>query len=220
MSSWLTGAELGPVGGFCRTCNLTAFLSHYVHFRGIGMAKGPQSHFPEMRHRKHYNRQPHPHNPHKPPQRKARSHLVTQKLIRIIRMKDKCSQFDTLPRCLMLCRGIHKSSMGHPARPTVKLRIEKFDQSDHIRRLFVAIVPLELWISFHGPPLHFSVREMNLDREKIRFRRGVRICDGQWVFKNGLDRTPDADHLVAVLEKLCCFIGKMVADSSLGSGGR
>lgn len=135
-------------------------------------------------------------------------------------MKDESSQFDTLPRCLMLCRRIHKSSMGHPTRPTVKLRIEKFDQSDHIRRLLIAIVPLELWISFHSPPLHFSVREMNLDREKIRFRRRVCIRDGQWVFQNRLYRTPDADHLVAVLEKLCCFIRKMVADSGLGSGVR
>lgn len=117
-------------------------------------------------------------------------------------MENESSQLDTRSRCFMFCRRIHESSMRHPSRPAVNFGIEKFDQSNQIRRLSVAIVPLKLWIGFDSPTLHLSIGEMDFDREKIAFGRGVCIRDGQWVLKDRLDRTPDADHLVAVLEEL------------------
>lgn len=54
------------------------------------------------------------------------------------------------------------------------------------------------------------------DGDEVGVRDGVCVCDGERVFEDCLDGSPDVDDLVAAPEEGCGFGGEMVRDSVFG----
>lgn len=132
-------------------------------------------------------------------------------------MKNQRPHLNALSRRLLLRRWVNKRRMRHPPRPPIRLGVVKLDQSNHIRSLLVAKVPLDVWVCLDVPRLALLVRGDKLDGEQAAFGRRVRIGKCQRVLENGTDRAPDADHLVAAPEELGCFVGKIVPGFALGA---
>lgn len=128
-------------------------------------------------------------------------------------MKYQSAHFNTLAPRLTLRLRIHKRRMRDPARPTIRLGIETLDQRHQIRRLCIAVVPLNPRIGLHAQGLPLAVRVDQLDRNEVRLRDGVGVCHGERVLEDGADRAPDVHNLVPVLQKLGRVVGEVVADA-------
>lgn len=140
----------------------------------------------------------------------------TALLGRLVFMEHQSSDLDTLPR-----RGIHrlridKGGMWNPPGTTVEFGIEALDQNHLFGRLSVQVVPFMFRIRTDGVRLAPTVRVDQIHAHKVRVRHRVGVRDGERIFIDGLDGSPDVDDLIAGLEQLVRLVWKMVRDSGLG----
>lgn len=140
---------------------------------------------------------------------------IIQNLIPILRMEYKSSDLDTFTRICSLSFGIDKRGMRHSSSSTIGLGIKTLDQSDHLRRLSIAVVPLVCWVRSHSVSLSGSIGVNQRDTDEVAVGDSVSIRDSQWVLVDGLYRAPDIDDLVTTLEKLVGFVREVVSNTVL-----
>lgn len=126
-------------------------------------------------------------------------------------MEHQRPNLNAFPRLPILSSRIHKSWMRHSPSPSIRLRIETFDQCDLIRSLAIQKVPLMLLIRPNSKSLSHSIRVYELHRHQVAVRHWPGVCDTERVFEDGLDWAPDVDNLRAALKELIGFFGKVVA---------
>lgn len=131
-------------------------------------------------------------------------------------MKNQRANLNTLPPRLTLRLRIHKRRMRHTPSPPIRLRIKTFNQRHQIRSLSIAIIPLDIRIRLHTISLTRPVRVNESDGNQIAVRDGMCVSNGQGIFENCLDRSPDVDDLVSPFQEFGCLVRKMVGDAVLG----
>ena len=131
-------------------------------------------------------------------------------------MEYHSANLDTLPTNFTLRLRIYKSRMRDSTCPPIRLRVKTFNHRHQIRRLPVAIVPLNTRIWSDTKSLAFTVWIDQLDADKVTFVNSASVSDGKWILENCPNRSPHVDDLVPTLQKLRSVIGEMVADTVLG----
>ncbi len=146
------------------------------------------------------------------PPRFPRSRKVNQ-LRHIILMKNQRPNLNALPLHLPLIPPIHKRTMRRPPRPPVRLRIKTLYQQTLLRTLLMQIVPP---MPLPGPNRHrldHAIRINKLLRHKIAIWDGICVRDGEGVFPDGFDRTPDVNDLEAGFEEAGGEEGEVAVDA-------
>lgn len=85
-------------------------------------------------------------------------------------MEYQCPNLNAFSRLPVLSSRVHKRRMRHPPSPSIRLRIETFDQCDLIRSLAIQKVPLMLLIRPNGVCLSHSMRVYELHRYQVAVR--------------------------------------------------
>ena len=136
-------------------------------------------------------------------------------LRRLILMKHKRSNLNTLPIIPINMTRILKRSMRYPPRPTIKLTIKALDQGHLIRPLPILEVPPMLLIWPDSVRLALTVGIDELDSHQVAVWDRVCVCDRERVTEDPLDGAPDVDDLVAGIEELG-LVWEVVSDAVLG----
>lgn len=85
-------------------------------------------------------------------------------------MEHQRSHLNAFSRLPVLSSRVHESRMRHPPSPSIRLRIETFDQCDLIRSLTIQKVPLMLLIRPDGISLSYSMRVYELHWYQVAVR--------------------------------------------------
>ena len=136
-------------------------------------------------------------------------------LCRLILMKHKRSNLNTLPIIPINMTRVLKRSMRHPPRPTIKLTVKALDQCHLIRSLPILEIPPVLLVRPDSIRLALTIRIDQLDSDKVGVWDRVCVCDCERIAENLLDGTPDVDDLVPGIEQLR-LVWEVVSDAVLG----
>ena len=133
-------------------------------------------------------------------------------------MKHQSPNLNTLPPTLPLRLRIHKRRMRHPPRTPINLRIKTLNQRNQLRRLRIAIIPLNPRVRLNSIRLALAVRVDELDADEVALRNRVCVGHGERVFQDCFYGSPYVYYLVSALKQLWGFAGQVVADPVLGCG--